>query len=107
LNATLEVEVEEVAQACVIAALRKLHFSVVQRDATLPGPGAIEAWKGMNRIFVKVNMAVSPAEPRSLTHDQEENLRNRAARADSQAWEARVLLGPDLELAHLEWRPLE
>ena len=100
-------DAEEVAEASVVAALRKLHFSVVPKDAKKPGAAGIEAWKGTQRIFVQVTTTISPEEPRALTPDQKESLRRQAAKAGSQPWEARVLLSPDLELVHLEWRPLE
>jgi hypothetical protein len=100
-------EAEEAAMACVAAALRRLHFSVAQRDPKSPGAAGIEAWKGTQRIVVHVTTIVSPARPQPLTHDEEQEPRRQASRADGQPWEARVLLGPDLELVQLEWRPLE
>ena len=100
-------EVGEVAEACVVDALRKLGFTIVQPGARSTGAKVIEAWKARQRIVVHVNTTVSPAAPPSLTFEEEQSLRRRATRAGGQAWEARVFLGPDLELVQVEWRPLE
>jgi hypothetical protein len=105
LSATLGVE--EVAEACVVAALRRMHFSIVQRHVKQPGPARIEAWMGRQRVLVQVNTTVSPAEPHPLTSAEEQSLRRWAARAGGQPWEARLFLGPDLEVLRLDWRPLE
>jgi hypothetical protein len=100
------IEAQDVAEVCVLAALRKMHFSVAQRDAKESGTMPIEAWKGRQRIFVLVSTSVSPAEPRPLTREEEQDLRRQAARADGQPWEALVLLSRDLEPVRLDWRPL-
>jgi hypothetical protein len=105
LIATLEVE--EVAEACVVAGLRKLGFTIARPGARNSAAGLIEAWKVRQRVIVRVNTTVSPEEPRPLTPGEEQELRRRAKRDGGQAWEAQALLGADLELVQLEWRPLE
>jgi signal recognition particle subunit SEC65 len=105
LIATLEVE--EVAEARVIDALRKLGFTIVQPGARNTGAKVIEAWKARQRVVVHVNTTVSPAAPCSLTLEEEQALRRRATKTGGHAWEVRVLLGSDLELVQLEWRALE
>lgn len=100
-------EAEEVAEACVAAGLRKLGFTIVQPGARSTGAKVIEAWKARQRIVVRVSTTVSPSKPQPLTIEDEKELRRRATRTGGQAWEARVLLGADLELVQLEWRPLE
>ncbi len=84
--------------------------SRVSRSPSLaPGPPLtlIEAWKARQRVVVRVNTTVSPGEPRSLTPEEEQELRRRTKRTGGQAWEGQALLSADLELAQLEWRPLE
>lgn len=100
-------DVGEMAETCVVAGLRKLGFTIVPPGARGPGATILEAWKARQRIVVRVNATVSPEKPRSLTFEEEQDLRRRAKRTGGQAWEARVLLGSDLELAQLEWQPLE
>lgn len=100
-------EVEEMAEACVVAGLRKLGFTIIPPGARSSTAVLIEAWKGRQRVVVRVNTTVSPEKLRSLTLEEEQDLRRRAKRTGGQAWEAQVLLGADLELVQLEWRPLE
>ncbi|MBZ5589661.1 MAG: hypothetical protein LAO05_13975 [Acidobacteriia bacterium] len=99
-------EVDEVAEANVLAALRKLHYSIVQHDLKDPRGTRIEAWRGRQRIFALLNTVVSPAELRPLTLEEEQSLRCKAVRAGGQPWEVRVFLKSDLQLVRLEWRPL-
>ncbi|MBZ5590139.1 MAG: hypothetical protein LAO05_16415 [Acidobacteriia bacterium] len=101
-------ELEEVAEEHAVGALRKLHFSIMRRwTPVAAGSAILEAWTGSQHIFVRVNAAVAPAEPASLSPDEKQELRQRAARTDGEAWEARVVVGPDGELVQLEWWPLE
>ncbi|TAM45859.1 MAG: hypothetical protein EPN53_14295 [Acidobacteria bacterium] len=100
-------QAEEVAEQHVAASLRELGFTIIRSGARAPVAELIEAWKARQRVVVRVNTTVSPAEPRPLTLQEEHELRQRAKRAGGQAWEARVSVGPDLELIRLEWRPLE
>lgn len=100
-------EAEEVAEQYAAAGLRELGFTIVRSGARAPVAELIEAWKARQRVVVRVNATVSPEEPRPLTPTEEQNLRRRAKRTGGQAWEARVVLGADLELVQLEWRPLE
>jgi hypothetical protein len=100
-------EVEGIAEEYVVAALRMMHFSIVLPDGGGHGTAVINAWKGKQRVLVKLNIAVSPAEPCSLTPVEEQDLRHQAAQTCGQPWEARVLLNPDLDLVKLEWRPVE
>ena len=100
-------EAEEMAEACAVAGLRKLGFTIVRAGARAAVGTFIEAWKARQRVVVRVNTTVSPEKPRSLTLEEEQDLRRRAKRTGGQAWEAQVLLGSDLELVQLEWRPLE
>jgi hypothetical protein len=100
-------EAEEVAEALVVDALRKLGFTIVQPGARSTGTKVIEAWKARQRIVVRVNTTVSPERPQSLTLEEQQDLRRRAKRTGGQAWEAQVLLGADSELVLLEWRTLE
>lgn len=100
-------EVEGLAEARVIDALRKLGFTIVRSGARSPVAELIEAWKARQRVVVRVSTTVSPSKPQPLTIEDEKELRRRATRTGGQAWEARVLLGADLELVQLEWRPLE
>ena len=106
LIATLEPD--EVAEEHVVGALRKLHFSIMRRWTPVgAGSAILEAWTDSQHIFVWVNAAVAPAGPAKLSPDEKQELRQRAARGNGQAWEARVVVGPDRELVRLEWRPLE
>lgn len=100
-------EAEEVAETCAADALRKMGFTIVRSGVRAPVAELIEAWKGRQHVVVRVNAAVSPSKPQPLTIEDEKELRRRAKRTGGQAWEARVLLGADLELVQLEWRPLE
>jgi hypothetical protein len=100
-------EAEEVAETCAADALRKMGFTIVRPGVRAPVAELIEVWKARQRVVVRVNTTVSPAEPQPLTIEQEQDLRRRAKRTGGQAWETRVLLGADLELVQLEWRPLE
>ena len=100
-------EAEEMAEACAVAGLRKLGFTIVAPGARSPAAALIEAWKARQRVVVRVNTTVFPSKPQPLTIEQEKELRRRATRTGGQAWEAQVLLGADLELVQLEWRPLE
>ncbi len=100
-------EAEEVAEACVAAGLRKLGFTIVQPGARSRAVTLIEAWKARQRVVVRVITTVSPGEPRSLTPEEEQELRRRTKRTGGQAWKGQVLLSADLELVQLEWRPLE
>ena len=100
-------DIEAVADEYVVAALRKLHFSIVRLHTKAPGPTAIEAWAGTQHLFMHVNAAVAPVEPGALTPEQRQELRQRAARADGEAWEAAVVLGAGMELVRLDWWPLE
>ena len=77
-------EVEEVAEACVIDALRNLGFTIVQPGARSTGAKVIEAWKARQRVVVHVNTTVSPAAPRSLTLEEEQTLRRRATKTGGQ-----------------------
>jgi hypothetical protein len=105
LIATLEVD--EVAEAFVVVALRKLRFLMVLADGGGHRTAVISAWKAKQHVLVRVSATVSPAKPRPLTEDEEQNLRDQAAQAGAQPWEAQVFLSPDLELLRLEWRPVE
>lgn len=105
LVATLEAD--EVAEEHVVAALRKLHFAIMRQRTAAAGSAILEAWTHSQHIFVRVNAAVAPAEPAELSPDEKRELRQRAARTDGEAWEARVVVGPDRELLGLEWWPLE
>ena len=100
-------EAEEMAEASVVAGLRKLGFTIIPPGARNSGAVLIEAWKARQRVVVRVNPTVSPSKPQPLTIEDEKELRRRAKRTGGQAWEARVVLGADLELVQLEWRPLE
>ena len=100
-------EAEEVAEQYVAAGLRELGFTIIRSGARAPVAEFIEAWKARQRVVVRVNATVSPETPRPLTPGEEQELRRRAKRTGGQAWEAQVLLGSDLELVQLEWRPLE
>lgn len=95
------------AEACAVAGLRKLGFTIIPLGARSSAAALIEAWKVRQRVVVRVNTSVSPSKPQPLTIEAEQALRRRATRTGAQAWEAQVLLGSDLELVQLEWRPLE
>ena len=101
------IDVEAVARTAVVAALRQLHLTVVGDGSTPADESVIEAWKGKEHILVLVNAAVAPDAPGELAAAQELDLLRRAARADAEAWEARVQLGPDMTLRRLDWRPIE
>jgi hypothetical protein len=105
LTATLKVD--EVAEGHAIGALGKLHFSIMRRWPGAAGSAILEAWTGSQNISVRVNAAIAPAEPAKLSPDEKQELRQRAVRAGGEAWEARVFVGPDMELVRLEWWPLE
>lgn len=100
-------DIEGVAEEHVIAALRKQHFSILRLKTKAPGPPAIEAWTATQHIFMHVAAAASPGEPGALTPYEKQELQQRAARVNAQAWEAVVVLGPDMELLGLDWCPLE
>jgi hypothetical protein len=100
-------EVDEVAEGYVVAALRKQHFSIVRLQTKAPGLATIEAWTGTHHIFMHVTAAVSPDEPGALTPDEKQELQQRAVRVNAEVWEAVVVLGPDMELLQLDWWPLE
>ena len=100
-------DVGEVAVEHAICALRRLHFSNIRHRTGAGGSTILEAWTGSQHILVRVNPAVAPAEPAELSPDEKQELRQRAADAGGEAWEARVVVGPDSEPLGLEWWPLE
>ncbi len=100
-------EVEEAAEACVVAALRRLHLTVVQPASNAPGVVIIEAWKTTQHILLEVKAAVARDKPVDLTPQEKRDLRQRATRAGAEPWEAKVVLGPDGELVGLDWWPVE
>ena len=104
---TAVADLDEAAERHVIAALRKLHFSVMRRRSEGSGPTTVEAWSGTQHVFMHVDAALAPGEPAGLTPAGKQELRERAARAGGEAWEAKVVLGPGLELERLDWGPLE
>lgn len=99
-------DVAEAAEEHALAALREMHFTMVHSRTEAPGSPGIKAWKGTQHILVQINAAVAPHEPAALNLQERHELRHRAADAGAVAWEARVVLGPGMELVRLEWWPL-
>lgn len=111
MNASQELvvarDIDDAAARHAIAALRKLHFTVVQPSTKGADPMTIEAWKGGRHALVHVAAAIAPDEPSLLTPDARRAFREEAARAGAEAWEARIVMSPGLEIVRLDWWPLE
>ncbi len=96
-----------IAEDYVIAALRRLHCTIVRRVCDGEGPSPIEAWKTTEHLLLSVRSAVAPETPLELSPKEERELRQLAARANAEPWAAKVVLGPEMELVELDWWPLE
>ena len=100
-------DVYAAAEDHVLAALRRLHFTIVKRANRITSPHVVEAWTGSYHVFMHVSAAVDPDQPPVLTPEERRTLQQRARSAGGEAWGAKVVLQPDRQLAWLDWRPLE
>ncbi len=72
-----------------------------------PGSTDIEAQSSTKRLLVQVKTAVCPTDPDRLSAKEEKRITSRAARLGAQAWEARVQVGPNLDLiGNVIWRKI-
>ncbi len=104
-----EFYVKLAGERSVVTWLENKGFTIVKWDATSPGSKNIEAKSGSAgvHLLVQVRTSVQPGDPPSLTSDEEEDIRSRAAKIDAEAWEARVQLDVNLQLlGKMRWRKL-
>lgn len=100
-------DVEAAAAKHLTAALRR-HGCTVHRQA-VGAAGLLQAdvWKGTEHLLMCLLAAVAQNEPTALTTDEAKAFRLEAQRSNADPWVAHIVLGPEMELHWLDWRPLE
>jgi Holliday junction resolvase-like predicted endonuclease len=93
-------------ERAAVSWLEDKGFTILKWDTRSPGSTDIEAESGKH-LLVQVRTAVQPEDPPSLTSEEEDDIKSRAADKEAEAWEARVQLDSNLHLlGKIKWRKL-
>jgi hypothetical protein len=100
------VEIGDVGERLVSRWLAEHGYSP-KIDTRGPGSTDIEARGNKTSLLVQVKTTLAPAEPHSMTPDEEKGIKARAARLGCQAWEARVQVNQQMQqVGEIRWRKL-
>ena len=100
-------DVEAAAALHLVAALRRSGCTVQRQAVGTVGLLQADVWRGTQHLLMCLLAAVAPSEPTALTADEARTFRLEAQRANADPWVACVVLGAEMELRRLDWRPLE
>ena len=99
-----ETEIGRAGEGHAITWLKTEGYSV-KLNSQPHSPTTIEAQSDSKRLLVQVITTVYPNTPNRLSAEEEKLLTSRATELGAQAWEARVQIGPKLELVgNVLWR---
>lgn len=102
-----EYNIGEQGELFVVQYLKDIGY-IVKHDTKLPGSTDIEAIKGNVHFLIQVKTAMAPQEPVSLSSDEERDIKSRAARIGTTAYEAKVQLNTLYQLiGDIKWRNLQ
>ncbi len=103
---TATMQVGNIGERLVAGWLADRGFTVGMDQDDPEHPG-IQARGSLNALLVSVKTAIAPAVPSSLSPEEAQHLKDRAAQLGLEAWEARLQLSRDLQqLGGIQWRKL-